>query len=260
MGKPRDCPKSMSLFLNALIKETADLPLDEERLNASMAATLAGKPRPTPQAPRTPYEHFILDVWTSFSELFQAYDNVVRIAHIAQLRFKPPSKVTPLQFLTFAVEASLNEFYIFQCRLDAFLTILSRKYRKDSQFDGFQRWMSKAPQIVKHFLNPLVEVRGAHVHRRRYSFDDEKLRRAETLELLVVHGGMQKLRPDFRVAMAEAKKDAIQGLRIRARTARDIVSVLFKHLSKDLLDGNGRLRCPRGCCRAIGPVPGSRTK
>jgi hypothetical protein len=233
------------MFLKAIIKETTALPdKDPAKLLLSMRATLAGTPKPAATPPQTPYEIFVIELFDAFSELCQAYENVLLVAELARLRFQKNSRITRLQYLTFVVESSLNEFYIFTERLEIFLTRIQRKYKKDPKFASLQVFIPKALDIVKKSLQPTLRVRGAHVHERRFSSSDEKIKRVGTLELLVVSGGMKHFRPIYRKAMSEAYRHIIQQTKIHAGNAKAVSDSVLKNLARDLIDGSGQLRYP----------------
>jgi hypothetical protein len=209
-----------------------------------VSATLAGTPKPTPPPPQTAYEHFVLDIFDAYTELFQAYDNVMQMVNLAGLRFKRIQTITRLQFLTFVLEASYNEFYIFDERIGAFLTVVQRKYRHDPQFALLQTFLPKAQAIIASTLKPILAVRGAHVHERRISSGDETLKRAGTLDILVVRGGMKRLKPIRRAAMLAAEKHTLQATRTLTRNAKAVSAAILKQMCSQLLDSNGRLRYP----------------
>lgn len=105
----------MSLFLDALVKETANLTdKDRDRLAKSMLATLSGTPKPTAPPPQTPYEHFVADIFRAYSEFFQAYENVMRMADLARLKFKQPNPVTTKSAKTLSRQATVVSRGIFK--------------------------------------------------------------------------------------------------------------------------------------------------
>jgi hypothetical protein len=249
----------MSLFLRALIKETADLTANgDARLSISMRAILAGTPKPKPPPPQTAYEYFVTEMFRAFSELSQAYENLMRMSDVARLKFRRPTPVTRLQFLTFVVEASVNEFYIFTERVDKFLTTIQKKYRTDRNFASLISFVRLAPGAIRTTLKPMLQIRGAHVHDSRLSSDDDIIQRAGTLELLVVDGGMKQLNPIYRRAMADADRHARKTIRTLSRHARVVANFTFKNLSSQLIDRSGRLRYPCNIKKPNGhPTPPS---
>jgi hypothetical protein len=240
----------MSRLLRAIIQEVAELPMDDEQMSKSMRATLSGTSRPIPPPPNSAYEHFVVDIFDAYSEFWRSYENVVSAANITRLRFKKPWTVTRLEFLTFILEASLNEFYIFSQRLDTLFKVIAKKYRNDHQFAALHRFLPRMSNIVIKTLKPIVEIRGAHVHQRRFSSGDEKIKRAQTLELLVAEGKMKRLRPIHRTAMSDAEKYVFQTTRTLVRNVKAIGGGTAKHLCSHLIDQDGRLRHPSNIKRS----------
>jgi hypothetical protein len=238
-------PKGMSIFLNAFIKDILALPVtDPNRVLLSLRATLDGTPKPAAPLPQTLSEIFITDLFDAFGELCQAYENVLLVVELARLRFKKTNRITRLRYLTFVADSSLNEFYIFTERLNKFLTNILRRYSKDPKFASLQIFVHKAIKIVKNSLQTTLQIRSEHVHERRFSSSDEKIKRIATLELLVVNGGMKKFRPIYRKAMSAAYRHIIQQTKIHARNAKAVSGAVLKNLARELIDGNGQLRYP----------------
>ena len=232
------------MFFEAVIKESAALTdQDRKRLTVSMRATLAGAPRPTPPPPKTSYEGFFSEFFRAWSELFQAYENVIFMTKLPRLKFKRTETISRLQFLTFVLESSFNEFYMFSERLEKFLSVTKRKYRADREIQIF---IPKALAVVQKTLQPIINIRGSHVHNRRFSSDDEIIGRASVLELLVAAGKMKKLRPIYKSAFAHACSHILNIIKNHARYAKIVLASVFKHLCVILVDRAGRLRYPTG--------------
>jgi hypothetical protein len=251
VSKRNRYPKSLTAFQNALISEVARLTdKDQARLSQRMLATLKGTPESISPPPQTAYEHFVIDIFRAYGEVFQSFDNLARMVDLIRLRFKKSGDVTRLQYLSFVLEASLNEFYIFSERMQVLLVTLQRKYRSDAQFQSLQSSIPAASEVVRKTLEPIVQIRGSHVHERRYSGDDEKIKRAGALEMLVVHGKMTQLRPIYRKALSDAQKHAVVTIKTLERSAKVVSDAVFKHLSSHLIDSDKAWRYPKNIKRS----------
>ncbi len=196
-GSEEKYPKGMSLFLDALIKETVSLtnrPQDEEIILKSMSAHLAGIPDTTQRPKLTKEESFVFELFDIFGELFQSYEMVFRVGEIASLPFPESSTITELQFLEFIADGALNEFYIFEERLKHFIERLAILYRGDLQASAFRTWERTTKRTLYQFVSTPVIVRNKHVHRRRLLANDDQFKRAGTLEMLVKQGKMEKMK------------------------------------------------------------------
>jgi hypothetical protein len=163
------------------------------------------------------------------------------------------------RYLKYHVTNYLNEVYILQKRLEAFTKLLHRKYRKNPSADLMA--ISEAGARAANGFSTIVELRGVHVHERR--FTSPELHRLAGLEIILSeeqNTGQDQRDTLARVNAASEKmyfvgKAAEYGFRhLRAywKTAinndnvvtEQILNEFFEALYPLLFDDNGEMRRP----------------
>jgi hypothetical protein len=90
------------------------------------------------------------------------------------------TRVTRTRYVSFHFEAYLHEGYILRERLHAFARMLRKAYRFP-QYD--LSGLTNIEAQVDRRLTPIISIRGAHVHERR--FRNEELERLSYIRLLI---------------------------------------------------------------------------
>jgi hypothetical protein len=130
----------------------------------------------------TPKEIYLKRIFDGFSEIHSSYQALTDIEiYINRFPFSATS-VTKPRYLRYHVENYFNEMYLLKKRLLAFLTIIGRSFRKDSRHSAVLAATRPLFRIVSDSLKDVVDIRGRHVHQKRYS--DTQIDRLELMELL----------------------------------------------------------------------------
>jgi hypothetical protein len=145
----------------------------------------------------------------AFFECLQSYETLAEIAAIATHSPSRTIEISPLSYLLFALEAHLNEFYIFTERLKTWLVRLQRRYRKSNDFSAINSMLAKALARIDAEAEPIRTIRGRHVHTERH------FGRAHPLRRMSLHSAA----PDYlAVSRREWKRIKVHELReIRRR-------------------------------------------
>lgn len=130
----------------------------------------------------TPKEIYLKRIFDGFSEIHSSYEALTDIEiYINRFPFAETS-VTKPRYLRYHVENYFNEMYLLKKRLLAFLTITGRSFRKDPRYSVVLAVTRPLFKIVSDSLEKVVDIRGRHVHQKRYS--DSQIDRLELMDLL----------------------------------------------------------------------------
>ena len=124
-------------------------------------------------------ELYFRKVFNGFNEITTSLQSLEDIAfYINRFPFRG-KKITPERYLQFHVEAYYSEVYILSLRLNKYLTLLERIYKKDSRFKEIKKCCETLSNLLEETLKPLINLRGSHVHVIR--FKDERIKLLVTL-------------------------------------------------------------------------------
>jgi hypothetical protein len=82
------------------------------------------------------------------------------------------SGVSNLRYLKYHIESHLNEIYLFQERIEAFMDFMQKRYRKSLINAQMNSMAEKVLAMTKDSLHDVVSIRGTHVHSRRFTNND----------------------------------------------------------------------------------------
>lgn len=89
--------------------------------------------------------------------------------------------ISKVSYLRYHIANYLNELYILKNRLIAYVTTISRAYRKSENAQFVHDRLNPLSNIASEAFKDYGKVRGAHVHEER--FTDNELERLASLEL-----------------------------------------------------------------------------
>jgi hypothetical protein len=224
------------------IDELVERKLKEDSASSEsmMASYLQGTPpKPSLRKPVPPSEAHIFRMTSNWLEILQSVETLETITKYMRRESTRPRGVSHLQHLRLFFESYLNEFYILQNRLDKFLTVVERAYRKNLSQQQTAVIAELKTQLAT-LLKGGVDARGAHVHAERY--DDHDLQRVFVLESISRHNDL--FQPDLRRAIREVRAAKTATLRSNTKTLRSLAKLYFDVLTPILLDEKGKLRIP----------------
>jgi hypothetical protein len=121
---------------------------------------------------RTEKDQFIGKTFLGFLEIANSLETLEDIAfYVGRFPFQK-TRITPERYLRFHVEAWLAEVYILQLRLTSYLKVVERQHKKDPHLPAIRGSFQDLEELLTKTLKGVVEVRGQHVHRVRFSDDD----------------------------------------------------------------------------------------
>ena len=197
--------KGLERFQTVMIRAAQSylLPLferDRKQLGAALRNELFNLEGPrVVERTSTARDRFMGKVFRGFREIQKCAEALEDIAlYVGRFPYKN-TRVTPERHLQFCVEAYLSEVYILRERLVAYLSVVQRQYRGEV---GLRVVVARCRSVLKDVMSSLdgvVRVRGAHVH--KYRFTDPDIDRLGTISLLSQSGDddlSRALRPYFR--------------------------------------------------------------
>ena len=205
-------PTDVACFLKAFENHARRLVTDDKDgriadINARVAEQIFAPWEHNQEKPQEDRQTtFLRDYFNSYWEVVLACEHLETIRDMIQATVSTLPREQQPKVITYWSEAYLNEIYIFQLRLFDFLTATERKYKKDPDFSApTQEICAGLREQVQKALDPLIKIRGTHVHSGRSRHFDPQLVRLSHLELLVTGLGMGELSSELDEATIEAK-------------------------------------------------------
>lgn len=124
-----------------------------------------------------------MDLFNSIAELFKSIENIGMISIFVRqfpnyISYKT-NNITNVKYLRYHVENYLSEIYIFYSRIKIFLRFIEKRCKKYNlrKLDV----INKLLEMIDESFKKIVDVRGNHVHVKR--FDDDTFDRLSLLDL-----------------------------------------------------------------------------
>jgi len=195
----------------------------------------------------TPKDRFLGKMFGAFNELQKSFETLEDIAfYVARFPYRN-TRVTPERHLQFCVEAYLNEVYLLQERLLAFVKLVERQYKKDKD-EAFARIQFQSlADSIRQSLKGVVGARATHVHEVR--FTDPDIDRLSMIALLSRNrdGKSDELRRVyFRLEYDDAKGKWRDKLSQNNKTIRSMLDMVYDNLYGLIFETTtGELRIPK---------------
>jgi len=246
-----DYPADVSRFLQAFANHAKKLiKEDPGNRNADIDHRIAEqifapwehdqqKPKETKQTT------FLRDYFNCFWEAVLACDHLETIRGLIQSTVPTAAPDRRTRIIIFWSEAYLNEMYIFQLRLLDFLMASERRYKNDPDFAAPMREICTGLRAqVQKALEPLIKIRGTHVHSGRLRHSDPQLVRLSHLELFVDDLGITDFSNEYEKAATEAKEWLIQQTDHFTTLAWTLLDSTCHVLAEGIITENGWLIVP----------------
>jgi hypothetical protein len=233
-----------SSILGVIIPQAERLLEDHESDFSEIYKTvlLGGNGRTTIDRKRSKKEDFISKIFKGFTEINDVLERLQNIELYVRRFPYAASSVTRLQYLKYHFENYLNEVYILRERLNSYLTSIKRLYRKDPRKHEIDELVKNIRKTISGSLGSVIEVRGAHIHEKRY--DDDDFARLRTLELLII--GDSAFKPFYDKAYKEIRKKKTSLIERNNKETRKIIDVYMDKLYGIVFDKKGELLFPPG--------------
>ncbi|MFC1512178.1 hypothetical protein ACFL5H_03175 [Candidatus Latescibacterota bacterium] len=123
------------------------------------------------------------------------------------------------------------------------LAYVKRIYRINKRFGKDISSISRLTNDVKDLLNPIIKVRGSHIHEYRYQSID--LKRLGTIGLLAVHGYPENqqfhinMNIAFQALFSKVQKDLLDYVSDNNKVIENFLDYYFSELKPYVFNENG---------------------
>jgi len=183
-----------------------------------------------------------------FHPLSEIMNNLEAIENISIYSGSFPYKrhgVSRISYLRYNIENYLNELYILKNRMIDYLKIIERSYRKCNRVEEIKKTLKPLYVLVSSALEGYVNVRGAHVHKNRYT--DSEIDRLVELELFSNLSDSselgQLLHSQFILGYRETRKKWVKKMKDDLQALNKLVDIYFENLCEVLINNN-RIQYP----------------
>ncbi len=174
MAKRKD-PKTFTERIHKEILPVIKFPKKSKiskELSKRFMASLLGERLPDDHIPlvkTTPKQKYIMELFNRYNEIHESLDRFKLIVKFVTTL--PRRKdISHLEYLKYHNEFFLNEVYIFKMRIDSLLDFLIKKSKKYKLPDQ-EKELKRIKLAVGNGLKHLIDIRGSHVHIKRYKTD-----------------------------------------------------------------------------------------
>lgn len=149
--------------------------------------------------------------------------------------------ISSLRYLKYHIESHLNEIYLFQERVKAFLKFIQTRYRKSPITAKLNVIAQKILALIKTSLQNVILVRGTHVHSRRFTNDD--------FDRLTFLENMKKSEAETFASLYEfeykqVRKKWVKTIQANNLAMEQLLNTICKELYSVLFDENGQIIYP----------------
>lgn len=130
-----------------------------------------------------------------FGEIIESLDTIKNISiYVSSFPYNS-DKISRVNFLKYQLGNYFIELVMLQKRLTNYLVIVERGYKKSNNHTIINTAFKKLFKYIEVSFKPIFEIRGQHIHRKRYS--DSQLSRLTSIEILTIGEDENKKRADF---------------------------------------------------------------
>ena len=202
--------------------------------------TLRARQRPQLTARKA----FFQKLFFEFREVIAAYTILAEFPTLARSKTPKSQSLSAARLISFWRVAYLNEFYIFICRLQAYISRVARAYRHEPRLAKLSAFPDHFRRLVEDRLGDFIVMRGQHVHQRRYEFSDPELHRLHLLEMLAMNSKIPEFVKLYRRAVRQEKASNTKTFKLITREAKDALKGAFDVFEGFMLTSDGRLVYP----------------
>ncbi len=190
---------------------------------------------------------FLREVFYRFIEIHNSYI-ILKDIEVYIGRF-PYSKdnISKVRNLHYNISNYMNEMYIIEKRLVAYLGKIGKLYREDKRHQKILESTKPIIEMVYNTLSKITKTRGSHVHHLRYT--DKYLERLSMLESLLQTGCMDFFEqfPDlYELEYRNIRRKWKKIVKQNNETLKELFNIYFADLLKILFDKKGNLIYPQG--------------
>ncbi|MEW6651026.1 MAG: hypothetical protein AB1453_12670 [Chloroflexota bacterium] len=149
--------------------------------------------------------------------------------------------ISSLRYQKYHIESHLNEIYLFQERVEAFLNFIKRRYRKSPIITKINVMAHNILALIKTSLQNVILVRGDHVHSRRFTNDD--FDRLTFLEIMK-KSEAETFAGLYELEYKQARKKWAKAVQVNNLAMEQLLNMICKELYSVLFDENGQIIYP----------------
>jgi hypothetical protein len=210
-------------------------------LNKVVSSSLFDEPGPKNlERVPTPEELFLHRMFDDFSEIHASAEALSDIeVYISRFPFAR-TRVDKHDYLKHQIQSYFQEIYILRERLKVFLTRLGREFRGDDRHSSILKATKPLFAVITDSLKGVVDIRGTHVHARR--FTNEELGRLGMLKLLAmpIKGKSERMvkaiRPYFELEYRRIRKKWKRQLSENNKVIRQLLDIYAERVNQVFLD------------------------
>ena len=193
---------------------------------------------------QTPSEIFFSKLYNGFREISDSYYCLLDIeTYIGRFPYGN-TKISKTRHLAYHMENYLNEIYILKERLNSYFTTIGRIYRKDERHQKILKTTKPLFSFVKNALKGIIDTRGVHVHRTRFS--DEDLDRLSSQEFFVNRGeDFQIIRSLFKIDYGMTRRRYKQTIISNNKQIKKMLDACFDILFEIVTNNEGQIKHPK---------------
>ena len=180
-------------------------------------------------------EKFLMRMFVLFGEIDSSIENLKAVpvfleAEPSTKRYKKAG-ITGRRHLTYHLGNYLQEIYILRCRIKTFLDFLKKQLRKKGKLEA-SREFDQCLELLKNKLEPIVTIRGAHVHVRADT--DKDLFTLELLDLVGEHH--QTLQLGYKLLLVAERLKWLNWIRKTNGSVMSMVNGVFDIVNKHVIE------------------------
>lgn len=194
---------------------------------------------------QTPSEIFFSKLHNGFREISDSYYCLSEIEiYIGMFPYRN-TKISKTRHLAYHMENYLHEIYILKERLNFYFTTIGRIYRKDERHQNILKRTRPLFAFVNNSLEAIIDTRGAHVHRMRFS--DEDLDRLRSQEFFADHGGeeFRVIRNLFKIDYGTTRQKYKKTIKSNNEVIKNILDACFDIFFEIVANNEGQIRYPK---------------
>lgn len=190
-------------------------------------------------------EYYFWKIFSGYSEISSSLRTLEDIeVYINSFPYRN-KKITKLRNLSYHIENYFSELYILRERLNAYLSKISKSFKKDKKRQSIVSITKSFLIITERVFSEPTKTRGRHIHETR--FQDNEIRRLESLELLkLVNDGKLKriISSYFKFDYLLLKKNWKQNIKTMNGSFRQFLDLFGDLLIAHLFDEKNHLIYP----------------
>jgi hypothetical protein len=247
MAKAKGFDEFQRCILAAMGKEIHPLLKEDWAPMAEVIGNhVLGLPGPTElNRARTGRQLHVGKIFQGFTEIMKSIDTL----HLIEMCIgKPPTaglSISQDRYLQFFYEAYLHEFYILQQRLLRYLKTIERQFRRCSQSAEVRPKCERVSKLVTQVLEPMVKIRGSHVHVIRAY--DKGIDRLGTLTLLT-NSSDTKFVSSIQILLRQESREIRKEWKRRVKdyniATGDLLDVYFEVLKPLIFENDDAVKYP----------------